>query len=106
MNQWPALERFLSTDPRDVGCAQAMELLHVYADLIAGHSPARAAQRYRSAGRFGCSGWRIERTGGHEFDSCSVSVAKLERIHDRKRVTSFARARDVSVFYRLLQHCE
>ena len=46
MNQWPALERFLSTDPRDVGCAQAMELLHVYVDLVAGDSPARAAQRY------------------------------------------------------------
>jgi hypothetical protein len=46
MNQWPALERFLSTDPRDVGCAHAMELLHVYVDLVAGHSPARAAQRY------------------------------------------------------------
>jgi len=46
MNRWPALARFLSTDPRDVGCAQAMELLHVYVDLVAGHSPARAAQRY------------------------------------------------------------
>jgi hypothetical protein len=46
MNQWPALERFLSTDPRDVGCAQAMELLHVYVDLVAGDSPVRAAQRY------------------------------------------------------------
>ena len=29
------LERFLRTDPRDVGCAQAMELLHVYAELAA-----------------------------------------------------------------------
>ena len=29
-----ALERFLTTDPRDVGCARAMELLHVYADLV------------------------------------------------------------------------
>jgi hypothetical protein len=46
MNQWPALERFLSTDPRDVGCAQAMELLHVYVDLLAEDGPARAAQRY------------------------------------------------------------
>jgi hypothetical protein len=30
-----ALDRFLRTDPRDVGCAQAMELLHVYAELAA-----------------------------------------------------------------------
>lgn len=33
MNGWSALERFLQTDPRDAGCAQAMELLHVYAEL-------------------------------------------------------------------------
>ena len=30
------LDRFLRTDPRDVGCAQAMELLHIYAELAAG----------------------------------------------------------------------
>lgn len=35
MNGWSALERFLRTDPRDVGCAQAMEMLHVYAELTA-----------------------------------------------------------------------
>jgi hypothetical protein len=29
-----ALERFLRTDPRDVGCQEAMELLHVYAELV------------------------------------------------------------------------
>ena len=29
------LDRFLRTDPRDVGCAEAMDLLHVYADLVA-----------------------------------------------------------------------
>jgi hypothetical protein len=35
MNGWPALDRFLRTDPRDVGCAQAMEMLHVYVDVVA-----------------------------------------------------------------------
>ena len=44
MNGWPALDRFLRTDPRDVGCAQAMEMLHVYAELIA--SGELAEQRY------------------------------------------------------------
>ncbi len=44
MNGWSALERFLRTDPRDVGCAQAMEMLHVYADLTA--AGADAEQRY------------------------------------------------------------
>ena len=46
MNKWPALERFLSTDPHDVGCAQAMEALHVYVDLVAETGLAEAAQRY------------------------------------------------------------
>ena len=41
MNGRPALERFLRTDPRDVGCAQAMEMLHVYADLVASGAPAQ-----------------------------------------------------------------
>jgi hypothetical protein len=44
MNAWTALDRFLRTDPRDVGCAEAMELLHIYAELAAADVP--AAQRY------------------------------------------------------------
>jgi hypothetical protein len=35
MNGRYKLERFLETDPRDVGCDEAMELLHVYAELAA-----------------------------------------------------------------------
>ncbi len=34
MSEFQALERFLRTDPRDVGCDEAMAILHVYADLI------------------------------------------------------------------------
>ncbi len=44
MNAWTVLDRFLRTDPRDVGCAEAMELLHVYAELAA--TDASAAQRH------------------------------------------------------------
>ena len=44
MNDWPALDDFLRTDPRDVGCDQAMEMLHVYAELVAAGGPAE--QRY------------------------------------------------------------
>ena len=44
MNGWSDLDRFLRTDPRDVGCAEAMEMLHLYADLVAAGSPAE--QRY------------------------------------------------------------
>jgi hypothetical protein len=45
MNSWPALDRFLQTDPRDAGCAKAMELLHVYAELAAA-DPREAELRY------------------------------------------------------------
>jgi hypothetical protein len=38
------LDRFLRTDPRDVGCAEAMDMLHVYAELTA--AGAAAEQRY------------------------------------------------------------
>ena len=39
-----ALRRFLETDPRDVGCDEAMAMLHVYVDLVAQHGS--AADRY------------------------------------------------------------
>ncbi len=45
MNSWSELDRFLRTDPRDAGCATAMELLHVYAELAAADSPV-AERRY------------------------------------------------------------
>lgn len=44
MNGWQALDRFLQTDPRDAGCAEAMAMLHVYADLVAEGVPAE--ERY------------------------------------------------------------
>jgi hypothetical protein len=44
MNGSSALDRFLRTDPRDVGCAEAMELLHVYAELV--DADGSAAERY------------------------------------------------------------
>ena len=44
MNHESALNRFLLTDPRDVGCEEAMEILHVYAELVA--ADAAAEERY------------------------------------------------------------
>ena len=44
MSSWAAVERFLRTDPADVGCEQAMEILHVYVDLVA--ADPGAARRY------------------------------------------------------------
>lgn len=44
MSGFDKLDRFLSTDPRDVGCAEALEMLHVYVELmVAGADP---DQRY------------------------------------------------------------
>lgn len=40
MNGWSALQRFLDTDPQDMGCDQAMQLLHVYAELVANNADA------------------------------------------------------------------
>ena len=34
MSERERLERFLRTDPRDVGCDEAMAVLHIYVDLI------------------------------------------------------------------------
>lgn len=44
MSSWAAFERFLNTDPADVGCDRATEILHVYAELVA--SEQDAARRY------------------------------------------------------------
>ena len=45
MDGWSALDRFLQTDPLDVGCEEAMELLHLYVELVVA-DPAAAGQRY------------------------------------------------------------
>jgi len=44
MKSQSALDRFLLTDPRDVGCEEAMEYLHVYVELVA--ADAAAQERY------------------------------------------------------------
>jgi len=46
MTDWSAIDRFLATDPRDVGCEQALEILHVYVEVALGDSPGSAADRY------------------------------------------------------------
>ena len=44
MSELGKLERLLRTDPRDVGCEEAMAVLHVYVDLVAAGQD--AAGRY------------------------------------------------------------
>src|SRR3954447_8770800 len=35
------LEAFLTTDPKDIGCGEAMEVLHAYADMVAADEAAQ-----------------------------------------------------------------
>jgi hypothetical protein len=44
MSDWSELDAFLETDPADVGCDEAMRILHVYVELVA--RGADAAARY------------------------------------------------------------
>jgi len=46
MTGWDGLDRFLATDPRDVGCEQAMEILHIYVELVHEQGFGLAARRY------------------------------------------------------------
>ena len=44
MSELERLDQFLRTDPRDVGCDEALAVLHIYVDLVvAGENP---AERY------------------------------------------------------------
>jgi hypothetical protein len=44
VSDWAQLDRFLQADPRDVGCDRAMELLHVFVEMVT--ADAAAADRY------------------------------------------------------------
>jgi hypothetical protein len=46
MSDWPGLDRFLAADPRDVGCEQALEILHVYVEMVLEDAPGLASYRY------------------------------------------------------------
>jgi hypothetical protein len=44
MSDWSELDAFLETDPADVGCDEAMRILHIYVELVV--SGEDAAARY------------------------------------------------------------
>jgi hypothetical protein len=46
MTGWPELDQFLHTDPRDVGCDQALRILHVYVELVLSDTAGSAGRRY------------------------------------------------------------
>ena len=45
-DDWSILDRLIHTDPRDVGCGETAETLHIFAEL-ATVGPAEAARRFR-----------------------------------------------------------
>lgn len=47
MTRWEQLDRFLETDPRDVGCEEAVRVLHIYVELaLDARTSTTAAERY------------------------------------------------------------
>jgi hypothetical protein len=47
MTDWSALDHFLATDPRDIGCEQAMQILHAYVERVLDDATdGEAAKRY------------------------------------------------------------
>jgi len=46
MTGWQALDEFLRTDPRDVGCEQAMEVLDIYVDIVSTDGAEAAERRF------------------------------------------------------------
>ena len=52
MTGWDELDRFLQTDPRDVGCEQALRVLHLYVEAVLDdESGTDVARRYPALSR-------------------------------------------------------
>jgi hypothetical protein len=49
MTGWQALGEFLRTDPRDVGCDRAMEVLDIYVDVVLADGVGAAERRFPGA---------------------------------------------------------
>jgi hypothetical protein len=72
MNGWSALDNFLHTDPHDVGCAEAMNILHVYVDLVVADAT-EARRRYPGiAAHLGACG-----PCGQDFDGLLHAVRHI-----------------------------
>ena len=46
MTRWRALDEFLRTDPRDVGCERAMQVLDIYVDVVSADGAEPAVRRF------------------------------------------------------------
>ena len=74
MDGRPELDRFLRTDPRDVGCAQATDMLHIYAELAAAGGPVE--QRYRASPRTCAPAARALKTSTGCWPPCATRHPK------------------------------
>ena len=72
MNGWSELDRFLLTDPRDVGCGRAIEILHVYAELVAAGQPAEQHYPGMAAHLHACG------PCGEDFDGLLAALSNQE----------------------------
>lgn len=50
MTSWSELDRLLQTDPRDVGCDEAIRMLHIYVDIVL--VPSREDSTVEAASRY------------------------------------------------------
>ena len=72
MSGWQSIHEFLRTDPRDVGCERAMEVLDIYVDVVIADG-AEAAE-----GRFPGAAAHLRACGpcGEDFDGLLAAVAE------------------------------
>ena len=68
-----ALDRFLKTDPADVGCDEAMALLHIYADLLSAGTDVKARYPGVPAHLLACGPCR------KDFDGLLTAISSEER---------------------------
>jgi hypothetical protein len=66
-----ALDRFLDTDPQDVGCKQAIALLHTYVELVLA-DPAAAGEQYPGV----AAHLRACGPCGEDFDGLLAAVSR------------------------------
>src|SRR5262249_57380642 len=74
-------------DPRDVGCAEAIEMLHVYAELVASGAPRRSftrasrrtCARAARAGKTSRGCWPRSATTGNNCWPCGTATCNLSR---------------------------
>jgi hypothetical protein len=73
MTVWQALDEFLRTDPGDVGCERAIEVLDIYVDVVSADG-AQAAER-----RFPGVAAHLRACGpcGEDFDGLLAAVTGI-----------------------------